>query len=138
MGETQRRTLEAKASDKPTEWAGKRSAAAARLMLRDSVCKRVDGLPYTRGVENVREEVREVSRTPGGLILYGRRGEREKEERGKQKKESLRMNSQALQRMATAYSPNWYVSTIGDDAFNFSVRDGKRWVHIAIVTTIYV
>ena len=55
-----------------------------------------------------------------------------------QKKESLRMNSQALQRMATAYSPNWYVSTIGDDAFNFSVRDGKRWVHIAIVTTIYV
>ena len=54
------------------------------------------------------------------------------------KKESLRMNSQALQRMATAYSPNWYVSTIGDDAFNFSVRDGKRWVHIAIVTTIYV
>ena len=65
-------------------------------------------------------------------------GKTEKEDRGKQKKESLRINSQALQRMATAYSPNWYVSTIGDDAFNFSVRDGKRWVHIAIVTTIYV
>ena len=39
--------------------------------------------------------------------------------------------------MATAYSPNWYVSTIGDDAFNFSVRDGKRWFPTALTAAVF-
>ncbi len=58
--------------------------------------------------------------------------------RGGYKKREPENNLKLSQRMATTYSPNWYVSTIGDGAFNFSVRDGKRWVHAAIVTTIYV
>ena len=46
-------------------------------------------------------------------------------------------DSRALRRTAATYSPNWWVSTIGDGEFNFSVRNGKRWVLTAIATAIY-
>ena len=38
---------------------------------------------------------------------------------------------------AATYSPNWWVSTIGDGELNFSVRNGKRWILTAITTVIY-
>ena len=37
---------------------------------------------------------------------------------------------------AATYSPNWWVSTIGDGELNFSVRNGKRWILTAITTVI--
>ena len=40
-------------------------------------------------------------------------------------------------RTAATYSPNWWVSTIGDGEFNFSVRNGKRWDLTAIATAVY-
>ena len=40
-------------------------------------------------------------------------------------------------RTAATYSPNWWVSTIGDGELNFSVRNGKRWILTAITTVIY-
>ena len=43
----------------------------------------------------------------------------------------------SLQRTAATYSPNWWVSTIGDGEFNFSVRNGKRWDLTAIATAVY-
>ena len=39
-------------------------------------------------------------------------------------------------RAAATYSPTWWGSTIGTNAFNFSVRNGKRWVHVVIATMI--
>ena len=41
-----------------------------------------------------------------------------------------------LRRTAATYSPNWWVSTIGDGELNFSVRNGKRWILTAIATAI--
>ena len=38
---------------------------------------------------------------------------------------------------AATYSPNWWVSTIGDGELNFSVRNGKRWILTAITTVVY-
>ena len=38
---------------------------------------------------------------------------------------------------AATYSPNWWVSTIGDGELNFSVRNGKRWILTAITTAVY-
>ena len=38
---------------------------------------------------------------------------------------------------AATYSPNWWVSTIGADELNGSVRDGKRWILIALTTALY-
>ena len=40
-------------------------------------------------------------------------------------------------RTAATYSPNWWVSTIGDGELNFSVRNGKRWFLTAIATAVY-
>ena len=42
-----------------------------------------------------------------------------------------------LRRTAAAYSPNWWVSTIGVHGLNFSVRNGKRWFPAAIATAIF-
>ena len=42
-----------------------------------------------------------------------------------------------LLRTAATYSPNWWVSTIGDGEFNVSVRNGKRWDLTAIATAVY-
>ena len=39
----------------------------------------------------------------------------------------------ALKRLATTYSPT-VCSTIGANGLNFSVRKGKRWSPVAIVT----
>ena len=39
-------------------------------------------------------------------------------------------------RAAATYSPTWSGSTIGTNAFNFSVRNGKRWVHVVIATIV--
>ena len=36
--------------------------------------------------------------------------------------------------MAATYSPTWYSSTIGANGLNFSVRNGKRWIPVAIAT----
>ena len=44
---------------------------------------------------------------------------------------------QGFRRTAATYSPNWWVSTIGADELNDSVRDGKRWILIALTTAIY-
>ena len=44
---------------------------------------------------------------------------------------------QELRRTAATYSPNWCVSTIGADELNGSVRDGKRWILIALTTAIF-
>ena len=41
-----------------------------------------------------------------------------------------------VRRTAATYSPNWCVSTIGADELNGSVRDGKRWILIALTTAI--
>ena len=38
---------------------------------------------------------------------------------------------------AATYSPNWWVSTIGADELNDSVRNGKRWILITLTTAIY-
>ena len=38
---------------------------------------------------------------------------------------------------AATYSPNWWVNTIGADELNGSVRDGKRWILIALTTALY-
>ena len=43
---------------------------------------------------------------------------------------------QGFRRTAATYSPNWWVSTIGDGELNFSVRNGKRWILTAIATAI--
>ncbi len=40
--------------------------------------------------------------------------------------------------MAATYSPTWYSSTIGANGLNFSVRNGKRWIPVAIATLIFV
>ena len=45
-------------------------------------------------------------------------------------------NESPSRKTAATYSPNWYVSTIGVDGLNFSVRNGKRWVPGAIATAI--
>ena len=42
-----------------------------------------------------------------------------------------------LPKTAATYSPNWWVSTIGDGELNFSVRNGKRWILTAITTVVY-
>ena len=41
-----------------------------------------------------------------------------------------------LPKTAATYSPNWWVSTIGDGELNFSVRNGKRWILTAITTVV--
>ena len=45
--------------------------------------------------------------------------------------------SPGISKTAATYSPNWWVSTIGDGELNFSVRNGKRWILTAITTVIY-
>ena len=42
-----------------------------------------------------------------------------------------------FRKTAATYSPNWWVSTIGDGELNFSVRNGKRWILTAITTAVY-
>ena len=54
-----------------------------------------------------------------------------KRERVKKKGESTRL---ALLDSASTYSPTRGGSTIGADGLNFSVRDGKRWITVAIDT----
>ena len=60
---------------------------------------------------------------------HGRSGNTQKKEGGS--------NESPSRKTAATYSPNWYVSTIGVDGLNFSVRNGKRWVPGAIATAIY-
>ena len=48
------------------------------------------------------------------------------------------VDDRASRKTAATYSPNWWVSTIGDGELNFSVRNGKRWFLTAIATAIYV
>ena len=52
------------------------------------------------------------------------------------KKKTSRFSSEGLWRLAATYSPTWYSSTIGANGLNFSVRDGKRWIPVAITTII--
>ena len=59
---------------------------------------------------------------------HGRSGTTQKKEGGS--------NESPSRKTAATYSPNWYVSTIGVDGLNFSVRNGKRWVPGAIATAI--
>ena len=42
-----------------------------------------------------------------------------------------------FRRTAATYSPSWWASTIGADELNGSVRDGKRWILIALTTALY-
>ena len=48
-----------------------------------------------------------------------------------------RFSCPGLRRTAATYSPNWCVSTIGADELNGSVRDGKRWILIALTTATF-
>ena len=47
------------------------------------------------------------------------------------------IDDRGSQSTAATYSPNWWVSTIGDGELNFSVRNGKRWFLTAIATAVY-
>ena len=40
-------------------------------------------------------------------------------------------------KMAATHFPTWYSSIIGVNGLNFSVRDGKRWIPVAIATELY-
>ena len=50
--------------------------------------------------------------------------------------EGRALSRPAFRKTAATYSPNWWVSTIGDGELNFSVRNGKRWFLTAITTAI--
>ena len=47
-----------------------------------------------------------------------------------------RLSVRDFRRTAATYSPSWWASTIGADELNGSVRDGKRWILIALTTAI--
>ena len=47
------------------------------------------------------------------------------------------MSVRDFRRTAATYSPSWWASTIGADELNGSVRDGKRWILIALTTAIF-
>ncbi len=51
--------------------------------------------------------------------------------------EGRALSRPAFRKTAATYSPNWWVSTIGDGELNFSVRNGKRWFLTAITTALY-
>ena len=55
----------------------------------------------------------------------------------KKKKARSSSDDRAFRKAAAAYSPTWWGSTIGVSVLNFSVRDGKRWIHTAITTAVY-
>ncbi len=55
----------------------------------------------------------------------------------RQKRPGSLLDSRASRSTAATYSPNWWVSTIGDGELNFSVRNGKRWFLTAIATAVY-
>ena len=46
------------------------------------------------------------------------------------------MSVRDFRKTAATYSPSWCASTIGADELNGSVRDGKRWILIALTTAI--
>ncbi len=56
---------------------------------------------------------------------------------GGQKKSPAVVRQPGTPRTAATYSPNWWVSTIGDGELNFSVRNGKRWILTAITTAVF-
>ena len=56
---------------------------------------------------------------------------------GHKRKSPARSLWSGTRRTAAAYSPNWWVSTIGDGELNFSVRNGKRWYLTAIATAVF-
>ena len=58
-------------------------------------------------------------------------------ERSENKKIPGARQSPGDRKTAATYSPNWWVSTIGDGELNFSVRNGKRWILTAITTVVY-
>ena len=68
------------------------------------------------------------------LPLSGTFGDERSEYNERSPVEFLRSGSR---KAAAAYSPTWWGSTIGAGAFNFSVRDGKRWFHTAITAAVY-
>ena len=39
-----------------------------------------------------------------------------------------------LLKLAATHFPTWYSSIIGVNGLNFSVRDGKRWIPVAVTT----
>ena len=47
------------------------------------------------------------------------------------------LTTRGSRKAAASYSHTWYSTTIGSRVFNFSVRDGKRWVHTDITTAVY-
>ena len=47
------------------------------------------------------------------------------------------LTTRGARKAAASYSHTWYSTTIGSRVFNFSVRDGKRWVHTDITTAVY-
>ena len=44
--------------------------------------------------------------------------------------------TRGFRKAAAAYSPTWWGSTIGAGGFNFSVRDGKRWIPAAVTAAV--
>ena len=59
---------------------------------------------------------------------------RDKKKANKDKKKSPMKDHRTLVKLAATYSPTWYSSTIGANGLNFSVRNGKRWIPVAIAT----
>ena len=62
----------------------------------------------------------------------GERSRRSVRAEREQKKSPTVVRQSGTRRTAATYSPNWWVSTIGDGELNFSVRNGKRWILTAI------
>ena len=55
----------------------------------------------------------------------------------KKKRDPRVLTTRGSRKAAASYSHTWYSTTIGSRVFNFSVRDGKRWVHTDITTAVY-
>ena len=88
-------------------------------------CRDQEGMGQDRtGRDGTGQDVTGQDRT----ARPGRSGNTQKKEGGS--------NESPSRKTAATYTPNWYVSTIGVDGLNFSVRNGKRWVPGAIATAI--
>ena len=80
------------------------------------------------------EGAKPLHQAPSGAARSagGERSRRSVRAEREQKKSPTVVRQSGTRRTAATYSPNWWVSTIGDGELNFSVRNGKRWILTAI------
>ena len=85
------------------------------------------------------EGAKPLHQAPSGAARSagGERSRRSVRAEREQKKSPTVVRQSGTRRTAATYSPNWWVSTIGDGELNFSVRNGKRWILTAITTAVY-